>query len=46
MRGKGMGLGIMSYRAELIGAIFNIHRRESGGTMVTCDAPLEAKVFA
>jgi hypothetical protein len=33
MRGKGMGLGIMSYRAELIGAIFNISRGKSGGTM-------------
>ena len=46
MRGKGMGLNIMSYRAELIGAKFNIRRRERGGTMVICALPLQVPVFA
>ena len=39
--GEGMGLRIMSYRAEVIGAKFNIGRRESAGTVVTCLLPQE-----
>jgi signal transduction histidine kinase len=37
--GEGMGLRIMSYRAQVIGAKFNIGRRESMGTAVTCLLP-------
>jgi two-component system, LuxR family, sensor kinase FixL len=34
--GKGMGLHIMRYRAELIGASFEMKRRAGGGTSVAC----------
>src|SRR6185369_6528797 len=33
---KGLGLKIMSYRAQKIGATFDIQPGESGGTVVTC----------
>ena len=38
--GKGMGLRIMSYRADRIGATFSIRRREPMGTIVNCYLPL------
>jgi len=44
LNGKGMGLRIMSYRAELIGARFNIRRRETSGTVVTCLLPMEEEM--
>jgi len=44
LNGKGMGLRIMSYRAELIGARFNIRRRETSGTVVTCLLPTEEEM--
>jgi signal transduction histidine kinase len=34
--GTGMGLGIMRYRAHLIGGDFAIAARPEGGTLVTC----------
>jgi two-component system CheB/CheR fusion protein len=34
--GKGMGLLIMQYRAEQIGGLLRIRRRERSGTVVTC----------
>lgn len=40
---KGLGLRIMGYRAQKIGAVFGIESPESGGTVVTCwfrQAPL------
>jgi signal transduction histidine kinase len=37
--GRGMGLRIMSYRSELIGARIDIRRRTSVGTEVTCSLP-------
>jgi len=37
---KGMGLGSMRYRANALGGSFAIARRPSGGTVVTCIAPL------
>jgi signal transduction histidine kinase len=37
--GKGMGLRIMSYRADRIGATFSIRRRDAVGTIVTCSLP-------
>jgi signal transduction histidine kinase len=38
--GNGMGLRIMSYRADRIGATFNIRRRDPTGTVVICFLPL------
>lgn len=37
--GGGMGLRIMAYRADLIGASFNIERLPGRGTRVTCALP-------
>jgi PAS domain S-box-containing protein len=34
--GGGMGLHIMSYRARMIGASFDVRRRLNGGTIVSC----------
>jgi PAS domain S-box-containing protein len=39
---NGMGLGSMRYRAHAMGGSFDIRRRPSGGTVVTCIAPLLA----
>ena len=35
-RRNGMGLQIMKYRANMIGASLDIHSRINGGTLVTC----------
>lgn len=35
-RGKGMGLGIMQYRARMIGGDFEIAPEPNGGTVVRC----------
>jgi signal transduction histidine kinase len=37
--GQGMGLHIMAYRANMIGATFNINRLPESGTRVTCKLP-------
>lgn len=37
--GQGMGLRIMAYRANMIGATFNIERLPESGTRVTCKLP-------
>ncbi len=37
--GNGMGLRIMAYRADMIGAAFNIECLATGGTRVTCTLP-------
>lgn len=37
--GKGMGLKIMNYRAEMIDGSLNVHRGAKGGTIVTCTFP-------
>ena len=37
--GKGMGLKIMSYRADRMGAAFNMKGREPTGTVVSCFLP-------
>ena len=34
--GPGMGLHMMSYRARMVGAAFNVGPRAGGGTTVTC----------
>lgn len=39
----GMGLRIMSHRARVIGARFDIQRKLAGGTMVTCAFPPEPR---
>jgi len=39
-RSSGMGLDSMRYRAHAMGGSFDIRRRPSGGTMVTCVATL------
>jgi two-component system, LuxR family, sensor kinase FixL len=36
--GTGMGLRIMKYRAEMIGAILDVRRKDPMGTIVTCEA--------
>jgi PAS domain S-box-containing protein len=36
---EGMGLGIMRYRAGLIGGVLRITPAEGGGTVVTCTLP-------
>jgi signal transduction histidine kinase len=38
-QGRGMGLGIMQYRARVIGAEFEINARPEGGTVVRCVFP-------
>ena len=40
---SGMGLRIMNYRANLIGASLNIDGENPQGTCVTCALPLEGK---
>jgi signal transduction histidine kinase len=35
-KGKGMGLSIMRYRAEMIDGSLDIGRRAGGGTCITC----------
>jgi len=37
---EGMGLRIMNYRANMIGASLKIQKNPNGGTMVTCVLPL------
>ena len=37
--GKGMGLRIMAYRADMIDATFKIERLPDSGTRVTCKLP-------
>ena len=38
-KGGGMGLHLMQYRADIIGALFDIRRGADGGTVVTCSLP-------
>jgi signal transduction histidine kinase len=40
-RSAGMGLRIMNYRANLIGASLEIKPGETDGTVVTCQVPLK-----
>jgi signal transduction histidine kinase len=41
INGRGMGLRIMSYRSELIGAKLDVRARSTRGTVVTCLLPLQ-----
>lgn len=36
----GLGLRIMAHRCEILGGTFSVRRRKSGGTIVTCRAPI------
>jgi signal transduction histidine kinase len=45
INGKGMGLRIMSYRSELIGAKLDVRGRATKGTVVTCLLPLHKAAF-
>jgi signal transduction histidine kinase len=38
---SGMGLGIMNYRADMIGGSLRIQPKSGGGTAVTCVFPLK-----
>jgi signal transduction histidine kinase len=38
-RRDGMGRHTMNYRANMIGASLQLHRRANGGTVVTCSVP-------
>jgi len=40
-----MGLKIMTYRSELIGAKIDIRARTAGGTVVTCVLPLQEQLL-
>jgi signal transduction histidine kinase len=42
--GQGMGLRIMAYRANLMGAIFSVERLLESGTRVTCKLPSNSVV--
>jgi signal transduction histidine kinase len=39
--GRGMGLRIMNYRSDLIGARLDIHRRSPKGTELICSLPVD-----
>lgn len=41
--GNGMGLRIMSYRADRIGANFSVRRRDPTGTVVNCFLPVSPR---
>lgn len=38
----GLGMGIMSHRARIIGGMLSVSDAEGGGTLVTCIVPCEA----
>jgi len=39
LREDGERLRLMQYRADIIGALFDIRRGADGGTVVTCSLP-------
>ena len=45
INGRGMGLRIMAYRSELIGAKLDVRGRSTRGTVVTCSLPLREAVL-
>ncbi len=42
-RGKGLGVHIMKYRANVLGGTLMIDPRPKGGTKVTCEVPIKTK---
>jgi signal transduction histidine kinase len=38
--GSGLGLQIMGFRAKMMNGLLNVQRQTSGGTLVSCTAPL------
>jgi len=46
INGRGMGLRIMSYRSESIGAKLDVGARNTRGTVVTCLLPLHEAVLS
>ena len=40
-KSDGMGLGLMVYRARLVGGELNIESPETGGTIVSCGIPFQ-----
>jgi signal transduction histidine kinase len=46
INGRGMGLRIMSYRSDLIGAKLDVRARNTRGTVVTCLLPLHEAVLS
>ena len=40
---KGLGLRIMRYRADVMGASLDVRRQAEGGTTVTCTIPVSAR---
>jgi signal transduction histidine kinase len=42
---EGMGLGLMQYRARLVGGNLRIEEPPSGGTVVSCAIPLQAQFW-
>ncbi|MFN3597655.1 MAG: PAS domain S-box protein [Rubricoccaceae bacterium] len=43
---RGMGVSIMHYRARVLGGVLEIRPGPSGGTLVTCTLPLDARAAA
>ncbi len=41
----GMGLGLMQYRARLVGGDLRIEEPPSGGTIVSCAIPLQEEYW-
>ena len=37
--GPGMGMHLMRYRARMVGALLQVGRRETGGTLLSCIIP-------
>ncbi len=42
---EGMGLGLMQYRARLVGGDLRIEEPPSGGTVVSCAIPLQEEYW-
>jgi signal transduction histidine kinase len=39
--GDGIGVGLMNYRARLVGGELSVEERHAGGTVVSCGIPLK-----
>jgi signal transduction histidine kinase len=43
---EGMGLGLMQYRARLVGGELSVEEPHTGGTVVSCEIPLEGEEWS